>query len=69
MANQQTSKKNTSEDKNSSRQVNIGRTSGSQNPEIEKIGSQRDISNIDRQEGNLNHGECGAGMHCEDDKS
>ena len=68
MANQRNSKKNNSGDtSNSSKQANIGRTSGSRNPEIEKADDHLDISNIDRQEGNLNHGECGGGMKCEDD--
>ena len=70
MANQRSNKKNANTSKaNGSKQTNIGRTSGSQNPEIEKADARFDISNVDRQEGNLLHGECGGGMKCEDDRT
>lgn len=36
-----------------------GRIYNSRNPEIEKQGSGRDISEVDQQEGNMNNGESG----------
>lgn len=36
-----------------------GRIHNSQNPEIEEQGSSRDISEVDQQEGNMQHGESG----------
>ncbi|RYZ58477.1 MAG: hypothetical protein EOO14_09675 [Chitinophagaceae bacterium] len=36
-----------------------GRTHNSQNPEFEEHGTGRDISEIDQQEGNMDHGESG----------
>lgn len=68
MANQNNSQRNTSANQDSGKLSENGRTSGSQDPAIEQTGSRTDISAIDQQEGNLKHGECGAGMECEDDK-
>ena len=36
-----------------------GRTHNSQNPEVEEQSSQRDISKVDQQEGNMHRGETG----------
>lgn len=36
-----------------------GRTHNSQNPEMEEQSSRQDISKVDQQEGNMNHGETG----------
>ena len=68
MSNQRNNKKNNSTNRPANSQLqDRGRTSGSQNPEIEKANAPIDISSIDRQEGNLHHGECGGGLKSEDD--
>lgn len=59
------------ENKNSGKQhqpaenVLQGRVHNSQNPEFEKAGSGNDISNIDQQEGNMQHGESGGNLNPE----
>lgn len=37
----------------------LGRTYNSQNPDIDKAAARADISAVDRQEGNMAHGETG----------
>lgn len=50
---------NTSTQQSSGEKEPHGRTHNSQNPELEKQGSQHDISRVDQQEGNMNNGESG----------
>ena len=39
-----------------------GRIHNSQNPAFEQNGTRNDISNVDQQEGNMDHGECGGNL-------
>lgn len=39
-----------------------GRLYNSQNPVLEQSGASNDISSVDRQEGNMNNGECGGNL-------
>ena len=52
---QQTNNENKTPENEPSR----GRIHNSQNPEFEEQGVGRDISEVDQQEGNMNHGETG----------
>lgn len=68
MANQVKKENNNSANQsNNNQQDIIGRTNDSQNPAVEKQDTQSDISHVDRQEGNLHHGEAGGGLKSEDD--
>jgi hypothetical protein len=40
-----------------------GRIHNSQNPALEQNGAQSDISSVDQQEGNMNHGETGGNLN------
>lgn len=39
-----------------------GRIHNSQNPDLEQHGVSNDISSVDQQEGNMNHGESGGNL-------
>lgn len=50
------------EAENTSERVH-GRLDNSQNPVFEQSGTSHDISSVDRQEGNMNNGECGGNLN------
>lgn len=39
-----------------------GRIHNSQNPNFDQKGTRNDISSVDQQEGNMDHGECGGNL-------